>query len=97
MRTLKRIAPVQAGKVIAVAYFALGLAVILVMLIPYLILGGAATVSGFHNPWGLSLGLGFFLVAPFLYGAMGFVLGVVGAAVYNTAAHLVGGLEIELE
>jgi hypothetical protein len=37
------------------------------------------------------------LFAPVIYGVMGFVLGVVSAAIYNLAARFVGGLEVEVE
>jgi hypothetical protein len=37
------------------------------------------------------------IVAPFLYGAMGFVFGALGAWIYNLTAKWLGGIEIQLE
>ncbi len=37
------------------------------------------------------------ILAPVLYGAMGFVLGAIGAWVYNLIATRLGGIEIQLE
>ena len=37
----------------------------------------------------------FFL--PILYGILGFVVGLIGVLLYNGIAHLLGGIEIELE
>ena len=37
------------------------------------------------------------LVFPLAYGLMGFVMGVVGAALYNLIARLIGGIEVELK
>ena len=34
---------------------------------------------------------------PVIYGAMGSVLGVIGAAIYNLVARWIGGIEVEVE
>jgi hypothetical protein len=34
---------------------------------------------------------------PIFYGAMGFILGVIGAFIYNLIARWVGGIEVEVE
>ena len=39
----------------------------------------------------------FGILAPFLYGAMGFVFGAIGAWIYNLIAKRLGGIEIQLE
>ncbi len=39
----------------------------------------------------------FALFAPVIYGVMGFLLGMISAAIYNLAARFVGGIEVELE
>ena len=44
---------------------------------------------------GLIFGMGLFL--PVIYGAMGFILGVLGAAIYNLVAQWIGGIEVEVE
>jgi len=44
---------------------------------------------------GIMFGMGIFM--PVIYGVMGFVIGVVGAAVYNLIARWIGGIEVEVE
>jgi hypothetical protein len=45
----------------------------------------------------LAFGAGFAIFAPFIYGAMGFILGVITAWVYNLTAKWIGGVEVEVE
>jgi hypothetical protein len=44
---------------------------------------------------GVMLGFGIFI--PIIYGVMGFVLGIVTAAIYNVVASWIGGIEVEVE
>ena len=37
------------------------------------------------------------VLMPVIYGVMGFILGVIGAAVYNLVARWIGGIELEVE
>ena len=37
------------------------------------------------------------IAAPIMYGLMGFVMGAIGALIYNLIAGWVGGIEMELE
>ncbi len=49
----------------------------------------AAAVAGIMFGMGISM--------PVIYGAMGFIGGVIGAAVYNLVASWIGGIELEVE
>lgn len=42
------------------------------------------------------LGIGAIVFLPLLYGALGFIGGVLSAVIYNFAAGVVGGLELEV-
>ena len=46
---------------------------------------------------GLLFGIGAIVLLPILYGLLGFVCALVGAALYNLAARVAGGIELELE
>jgi hypothetical protein len=37
------------------------------------------------------------ILMPVIYGAMGFFLGVIGAAIYNLVERWIGGIEVEVE
>jgi hypothetical protein len=43
------------------------------------------------------MGIGFMMVLPFLYAAIGFVTGCLGAWFYNLLTKWIGGLEFEFE
>lgn len=36
------------------------------------------------------------IIVPILYGIMGFVMGAIGAFIYNIVAKIVGGIEVEI-
>jgi hypothetical protein len=93
-RTLKRIAPLSAGKVLTLLYGAMGL-----LFMPLFLLLSVITSRLPHSQGGLPLvfGIGFALAAPVIYAVMGFLIGVIGAAIYNLVAKLVGGIEVEVE
>jgi hypothetical protein len=40
---------------------------------------------------------GMAILMPVIYGVMGFIGGVIGAAVYNLVARWIGGIELEVE
>jgi hypothetical protein len=81
---VKRIAPLQAGKMLAGIYALLSLIAIPIMLI-----------AAFTNSAGIPLGMA--IAMPLLYIAIGFVGGIIGAAFYNIVAGWLGGFEIDYE
>jgi hypothetical protein len=102
-RTVKRIAPLQAGKMMGVLYACMGL-----IFLPIFMLAAAAGAFAQHAQGaqasatapgavvaGIMFGMGIFM--PVIYGVMGFVFGVIGAAIYNLVARWIGGIEVEVE
>lgn len=89
-KRLKRFAPLQLGIVMAVTYAMLAL-----VLVPFFMIGGMLAPNASGMPM-LFLGIGA-LILPVVYGAMGFVAGVIGAFVYNLAAKWTGGIEVTVE
>ncbi len=96
---LKRIAPLQAGKMIGVFY-----ALISLIFVPFFLffmtMGGmAARQSGNATvmPLMFGMGIGAIVFVPVIYGVMGFVFGALGALVYNLLAKPLGGFELEFE
>ncbi len=80
--TIRRFTIFQTGKLLAVLYGCFS-----VVLLPFFLIGMAA------NPKGAAP----MLIMLVVYPIMGFIGGIVGAAIYNLAARFVGGLEITLE
>jgi Transmembrane domain of unknown function (DUF3566) len=100
-RRIKRIAPLQAGKMLGVLYACMGL--IFLPFIGVAALAGAFAQqaqgqgSGAATTVGIALMIVFGLFVPIIYGVMGFLVGVIGAAIYNFIAQWIGGIEVEVE
>lgn len=94
IRRLKRIAPLQLGKMLALLYGIMGL-----IFIPIFLFMSAASsqVSPDQRMGLMAFGAGFALFMPVLYAVIGFIFGVIGALIYNLAAKWVGGIEVEVE
>jgi len=90
-RRLKRIAPLQLGKALALVCGILGL----IFIIPIFLIMALASSPVMLGP--MALGMGFTLFIPIIYAAVGFVFGVLAAAIYNIVAKWVGGIVIEVE
>lgn len=93
-RRIKRIAPLQLGKMLAVVYGIMGLVAIPI----FLVMSAVSTQLPADQRVGvLAMGMGFAIFAPLMYAAMGFVAGALGALVYNVVAKWIGGVEVEVE
>ncbi|HMN97691.1 MAG TPA: hypothetical protein PKC43_14580 [Phycisphaerales bacterium] len=100
MRELQRIAPLSAGLVFGFMGAALGLIVGLLFFLMGLVglsfgsaLGAPAGAAGA----GAVAGIFMVIVFPILYGAAGFVQGVIAAMLYNLAAAIFGGVRLEFD
>jgi len=93
-RTLKRIAPLSAGKVLALLYGAMGL-----LFVPFFLIMSTFTAQMPAAQRGVfaAMGVGFALLMPVFYAVIAFAGGIVGAAIYNLAARFVGGIEVEVK
>jgi hypothetical protein len=98
---LKRIAPFQAGKLLAAFYGLFSLLFVPFMMVFMAVGSFAAKAQGANAappmPLMFGMGIGFMILLPVVYAAMGFVFGVLSAAIYNLLARWIGGLEIEFE
>ncbi len=98
-KRLKRINPLQLGKVLAITYGGLALLIVPIFLVIATVAGVASKAQGGLGPPAafVGMGIGFAIFAPVFYALMGFLTGVIGAFVYNLVASWVGGIEIEVE
>jgi hypothetical protein len=94
---VKRVAPLSVAKVSLFIYACIGFIVgAFVALIG--LMGVALGDRGSLGPFmGMALGVGAVIALPIFYGVLGFLGGLIGAAVYNVAAGIVGGVEIDLQ
>jgi hypothetical protein len=89
IKRISRIAPLQLGIVLAVLYGALA-----VIFVPFILLGTA--LSAHNNGAFHGLGAAFAILIPIIYAILGFVGGVISAAIYNLIARFTGGIEMTL-
>jgi len=95
MHELKRLDVISAGKIMGMVYGLLAVLfspLFLVMMIARVFSQdkGSAVVSGM-------VGLVFAIAMPFFYGGIAFLIGCIGALIYNFVAGRMGGLKFELQ
>jgi Ca2+/Na+ antiporter len=101
-KRLTRIAPLKCGIVLGTLYAGLSL-----IMVPFFLLAGLVgaqageTYTPLNGQASHSLPFPFFglfaLFLPFIYGFVGFLGGVIMAAIYNLVVRLTGGLEVTVE
>lgn len=97
---LKRVGVLSAGKVLAVLQGGVGLmigAIVSLVAVLGASLGNALAEEGGAAFAGLIFGVGAIVIFPICYAIMGFVGGIIGAAIYNLVAGFTGGIELDLE
>lgn len=94
MAILKRIAPASAFKVGLVTYGILGL--VLGALCTVIAFAGVQFAPHAHLPFAGRVGIFAVILCPLVYGLIGGIGAVIGAAIYNLASDWVGGLEVEI-
>lgn len=87
MLVIKRFGWLSVGLVFGAMYLIIGV-------IGGVILFLASLVAPQQTPFG---GIAALILLPVLYGAIGFIAGIIVAAIYNLVAPLVGGIRIETE
>lgn len=95
LKRIKRIGPLQLGKMLAVLYGCMGLLFLPVFLIMSLV---ASQAPGGPEKFGImAMGVGMAICMPIFYAVIGFVFGIIGAFIYNVVAKWIGGIEVEVE
>jgi hypothetical protein len=93
--TIRRFGAFSVGKILGSLYAILGLLIGGVFSL-LAVLGGMASGQGGVGP-GMAFGAAAVIMFPLIYGAIGFVGGILAAVIYNSLASILGGIEIELE
>ena len=95
-KLLSYIAPVRAGLVLAIMYAFFGVIAGL-MFVPFIIFGAVLDKTGNAPPVPAAvIGLFAAIFVPIMYAIIGFVSGLIAAAIYNLVAKWTGGLEFEV-
>lgn len=84
---VKKISPLQAGKMLAVTY-----ALLSVVIVPFILLAALVGPKGSG-----SVSVGMAIAMPVTYILGGFIGGIIGSFLYNLVAGWLGGIEIEFE
>lgn len=92
MHIMKSVGVMSVAKIMGLVYGCMEL-----IFVPlFLLFGMLGSLAGENrNP--LAGVVGVILAMPFLYGFMGFIVGALGALLYNLLSKWVGGFELELE
>jgi hypothetical protein len=93
--TVKRIGPMSCGKVLGGLYGLLGL--IAGGILSLFSLVGASIGGSDQGMLAVLFGVGSIIILPLFYGVLGFIGGVISAALYNLVAGMFGGIEIEVQ
>ncbi len=91
---LRRIGPLSAAKISGVLYVVIGFIAGIFMAMMSLFMPTPEETGFALN---LFFGFGALVFMPIFYGVMGFLAGLVGAAIYNLVAGVIGGLEMDFE
>jgi hypothetical protein len=94
MHIIKSVGVLSVAKILGLIYGCMGL-----IFAPFfLLIGLVGSMAGQKSsPFAGIFGVGFAVLMPVLYGAMGFVSGAIGALLYNLFARWAGGFELEME
>jgi hypothetical protein len=93
---VRRVAPLSFAKVSGILYALMGFVgggIISVIAI----VGGALSPDASSGFFGMAFGAAAVVILPIFYGCLGFVFALIGAALYNVIASMVGGLELDLQ
>jgi hypothetical protein len=96
---LKRVGVMSCAKISGAMYALIGLIAGAIFALFSLVGAGfAAAAAESSSPLlGMLFGVGAIIILPLFYGAIGFVGGLISAALYNWLAGIVGGIELELQ
>jgi hypothetical protein len=94
MQRIRSVGVMSCAKLFGISYACIGL-----LFIPFAVLGGLASMISQQSHGAISSAVFVFLglLAPFFYGAIGFIFGALWAWIYNLVAGWVGGIEIDLQ
>jgi hypothetical protein len=91
---ITRVGPVSVAKIAGILYLFLGLVFGAIFSVASVV-GGFAADDASVGAMGLFFGMGAIILLPLFYACVGFVMTLVMAAIFNVAAGIVGGVEVD--
>jgi hypothetical protein len=99
---IKRVDPMSAAKIGGVLYALLGLVIGALVSLGAMAFGGMmsslSSDQGSSGPGalvGMLFGAGAIIIMPICYGILGFVMTLISALIYNIAAKITGGIQVD--
>jgi hypothetical protein len=92
--TITRVGPLSCAKIAGLLYVILGLIFGAFISLAAMV-GAFASDSDGAGAFGALFGVGAIILVPLFYGCIGFVMTLIMAALFNLAAGMVGGLEVD--
>jgi hypothetical protein len=93
---IKRVGPMSCARIAGTLYAILGLLVGAVFSL-VAVAGGFGSDNSERGALGAIIGVGSVIVFPICYGAIGFVVSLIGAWLYNALAGMVGGIQLDIQ
>ena len=93
---IRRIGPMSIARLSGMLYAVFGL-VLGATISLVAMAGGFGSESQGPAPFGGIIGVGAVLVLPICYGLLGFIASLIAAWIYNIAAGVVGGIEVDIQ
>lgn len=95
---IKRIVPLSLARIAGTLYAIMGLVFGCIVSLVAMAGGfGAASEASRIAGLGALIGGGAIIILPIFYGALGFVVMLIGAWIYNLLAGVVGGIELDVQ
>jgi hypothetical protein len=100
--TIKRFGVLSVAKMYGLLMFIFGLIFGVLYGLFFIIFGAAMSAMGSNDATAggvgsVAVGIAMMIGIPLMYGFMGFIMGAIGALVYNALSGIVGGVKFELE
>ena len=94
---VRRVGPLSLAKIMGALYVLIGLVIGGIISLISIVGGAFIPNDEAGGLAGVLFGAAAIVILPVFYGVLGFVTSLVGAAIYNAVASVVGGVEIDVQ
>ena len=94
---IRRVGPLSFAKLMGALYVLMGLFFGAIVSLISIVGGALVPRDDTSGMAGMLFGAAAIIVLPIFYGVLGFVFSLIGAALYNAVASVVGGVELDVQ